>query len=131
MSIVLQYQSCSDDDKLKQVLLPLAERKITMHKQQGKMDQEQETHLYLMVLEMQVGQDNEKLVIQTSKTTVDRHFQHKYKEALDILDEPLGEKLALNTAFINFVENKRLAYMKKLSMWAKVNILSKQMLKIR
>ena len=90
MSIVLQYQSCSDDDKLKQVLLPLAERKITMHKQQGKMDQEQETHLYLMVLEMQVGQDNEKLVIQTSKRLSIAIFSTSTRRLWTFLTSPLA-----------------------------------------
>ena len=109
MSIVLQYQACPEDDKLKQVLLPLAERKISMYKEQGKMKQEQETHLYLMVLEM----------------------QHKFKEALAVLDEPLGQKLEKETTFVDFVETKRLEYMKKLEMWAKVNALAKKMLKKR
>ena len=49
------------------------------------MEQEQETRLYLMVLEM----------------------QQKYKEALEILEGPLGQKLESTTSFLDFIINTK------------------------
>lgn len=53
MSIVLQ--ALTGDDKMAQaVTLPLAERMVAKMEKEKKMEQEQETLLYLMVLELQV-----------------------------------------------------------------------------
>ena len=70
------------------------------------MEQEQETRLYLMVLEM----------------------QQKYKEALEILEGPLGQKLESTTSFLDFIINTKLNYHKKLEAWDQVNLLSKDIL---
>ena len=70
------------------------------------MEQEQETRLYLMVLEM----------------------QQKYKEALEILEGPLGQKLESTTSFLDFIINTKLNYHKKLEDWDQVNLLSKDIL---
>ena len=109
MSLVLQAVSCDDEKTAEKVMLPLAEKMIAKLEKEGKVDQEQETQLYLMVLEM----------------------QYKFKEALDVLEGDLGKRLAEQTPFVNFVENKRLNYMQKLEMWGQVNILTKNMLKER
>ena len=47
---------------------------------------------------------------------------------MDLLDGPLGKKLTEQTSFANFIETKRLEFLKKLEMWPQVNILAKQML---
>ncbi len=56
--------------------------------------------------------------------------QHKFKEALDVLDGPLGRKLD-KSCYLNFTSNKRLEYTKRLEMWSEMNVLSKKMLKAR
>ena len=53
MSVVLQAKSSNDEKTANAVILPLAERMIAKIEKDGKIDQEQETRLYLMVLEMQ------------------------------------------------------------------------------
>ena len=53
MSVVLQAKASEDEKTANSVILPLAERMIAKIEKDGKMDQEQETRLYLMVLEMQ------------------------------------------------------------------------------
>ena len=70
------------------------------------MRQEQETRLYLMVLE----------------------FQHKYKEALEILEGPLGKAMEETSSFLDFVPTAKLGYLQKTEQWARVNILAKDML---
>ncbi|XP_050434453.1 N-alpha-acetyltransferase 25, NatB auxiliary subunit [Adelges cooleyi] len=70
MSIVMQaYQA--NDEISKRITLPLAERMVQKHINDNKVNAEQEIQLYLMILDM----------------------QKKYKESLDILNGPLGEKL--------------------------------------
>ena len=64
MSVVLQAKASEDEKTANSVILPLAERMIAKIEKDGKMDQEQETRLYLMVLEM----------------------QQKYNQALQVLD---------------------------------------------
>lgn len=53
MSIVLQAKSSDDEKTANSIILPLAERMIAKFEKEGRMEQEQETRLYLMVLEMQ------------------------------------------------------------------------------
>ena len=108
MSVVLQAKEASADDekKVQQIMLPLAERMISKMEKEGKMEQEQETRLYLMVLEM----------------------QQKYREALQVLQGPLGEKLASTTSFMNFIVNAKITYQKKLENWDQVNVLAKNIL---
>ncbi|XP_026815755.1 N-alpha-acetyltransferase 25, NatB auxiliary subunit-like [Rhopalosiphum maidis] len=70
MSIVMQaYQA--NDEISKRITLPLAERMVQKYINEDKIDAEQEIQLYLMILDM----------------------QKKYKESLDILNGPLGDKL--------------------------------------
>ena len=106
MSIVLQAKSSNDEKTSNQVILPLAERMISKMHQEGKMEQEQETRLYLMVLEM----------------------QQKYRDALDILEGPLGQKLESTTSFLDFTINTKINYRKKLENWDHVNLLAKEIL---
>ena len=108
MSVVLQAKEASADEEktVQKIMLPLAERMISKMEKEGKMEQEQETRLYLMVLEM----------------------QQKYKEALQVLQGSLGQKLASTTSFMNFVANAKLMYQKKLDHWDQVNVLAKDIL---
>ena len=107
MSIVLQATTGGVDEKIAMnMLLPLAERMIAKMAKDNKMDQEQETHLYLMVLEL----------------------QRKFKEALDILDGPLGTKFKEKTAYWELFNTKKIDYLKKLEKWSSVQSLAKEML---
>ncbi len=58
MSLLLQAQNSSaggqENEKVARTVLLLAERMVAKLEADGKMEQEQETHIYLMVLEMQV-----------------------------------------------------------------------------
>ena len=55
-------------------------------------------------------------------------LQQKYREALDVLDGDLGKALDATTAFLNYINTKRLEYLKKLGLWDQVNILTKKLL---
>lgn len=104
MSVVLQAKTSGDERMSKTVILPLAERMIA--KMEDKIDQEQETRLYLMVLEM----------------------QSKYEEALQVLEGPLGQKLEATTSFCDYVVSTKLNYQKKLEHWDQVQALAKDIL---
>lgn len=106
MSIVLQAKSSDDEKTANSIILPLAERMIAKMHKEGKMDQEQECRLYLMVLEM----------------------QQKYKEALEILHGPLGQALENTTSFLYYPITSKLTYQKKLENWGHVNLLAKDIL---
>lgn len=95
MSIVMQAHSTSKDIAQK-MLLPLAERMTEKFVKSEKIEAEAEVQLYLLILEL----------------------EHKYEEALNILEGPLGEKL---TSFLNFKATKRAELLRKLSRWSAVN----------
>ena len=57
-------------------------------------------------------------------------MQLKFKEALEVLDGPLGKKME-KSAYLNFTANKKLEYNKKLERWSQVNVLAKKMLRER
>lgn len=107
MSIVLQATTGGVDEKLSiNMLLPLAERMVAKMAKEKKMEQEQETHLYLMILEL----------------------QRKFKEALEVLDGPIGEQLKEQTSYWELFNTKKIDYLKKLEKWTSVNSLAKEML---
>ena len=107
MSIVLQATTGRVDESLtKNMLLPLAERMIAKMAKEKKMEQEQETHLYLMVLEL----------------------QKKFQEALNILDGPVGKQLEDKTSYWELCNTKKIDYLKKLQKWEQVNSLAKDVL---
>jgi len=58
-------------------------------------------------------------------------FQHKFKEALDILDGPLGQQLEQQTSHLDLVEHKKMEYLKKLDKWDQVYTLSLKLLQKR
>ncbi|CAB4062793.1 NAA25 [Lepeophtheirus salmonis] len=105
MSILL-YATLGKDTSATQFSFPLAQRMMTKMEKENKMKQEQETHLYLMVLEA----------------------QEKYKEALDILEGPLGIKLNEETSYLNFVAFKKIFLLKQIGRWKDVCRLSKESL---
>ena len=107
MSIVLQATTGRADERLAMnMLLPLAEKMIAKMAKEKKMEQEQETHLYLMVLEL----------------------QKKFQEALEVLDGPIGDHLKSKTSYWELFNTKKLDYLKKLEKWSLVNSLAKDML---
>ena len=88
------------------VILKLAERMIDKMNKDGKIGQEQETQLYLLVLEL----------------------QHNFSKALDVIEGPLGAKLEENSPFVDLVPSKKLEYLRRLELWPRVNVLAKSML---
>ena len=107
MSIVLQATASDVDEKIAlNMLLPLAEKMIAKMAIENKMEQEQETHLYLMVLEL----------------------QRKFKEALEVLDGSIGKQLKEKTSYWELFNNKKIDYLKKLEKWNLVNSLAKEIL---
>ena len=107
MSIVLQATSGDVDEKLAlNMLLPLAEKMIAKMAKEKKMEQEQETHLYLMVLEL----------------------QRKFKDALEVLDGPIGKQLKEKTSYWELFNTIKIDYLKKLEKWNVVNSLAKEIL---
>lgn len=95
MSIVMQAHSATKDIAQK-MLLPLAERMTEKFVKSEKIEAEAEVQLYLLILEL----------------------EHKYEDALNILEGPLGEKL---TSFLNFKATKRAELLRKLERWQAVN----------
>jgi len=89
MSILMQAYA-NDEKVCLTITLPLAERLIQKFVDENKIEAEAEVQLYLLVLEK----------------------QKKYKEALDILEGPLCEKLSAST-----VETKKGEYLQQLKMW--------------
>ena len=107
MSIVLQATTGGVDEKLAMnMLLPLAEKMIAKMAKEKKMEQEQETHLYLMVLEL----------------------QKKFSDALEVLNGPIGQQLQNKTSYWELFNTKKIDYLKKLEKWGLVNSLAKEML---
>ena len=106
MSIVLQATSDRSTTANIALILQLAERMIDKMKKDGKIGQEQETQLYLLVLEL----------------------QHNFKKALEVIEGPLGAKLEENSPFVDLVPSKKLEYLRRLELWPRVNVLSKNML---
>lgn len=106
MSVLLQATNSGDEKLAANVTLPLAERMMAVMDKDGKIKMEQETRLYLMILE----------------------FQHKFQDALNVLEGSLGAQLEEQTSHLDYVENKKIEYLKKLDKWDKVNSLALEML---
>ncbi|XP_048582689.1 N-alpha-acetyltransferase 25, NatB auxiliary subunit isoform X2 [Nematostella vectensis] len=102
MSYVMQALSCKDKKLSQGMLLPLAERMVEKFAKEGKIKEETEVQLYLMILEA----------------------LEKYEKALDMLDGPLAEKLVSDA---NIREEKRGEYLTKLERWAEANIVYKNL----
>ncbi|XP_003240397.1 N-alpha-acetyltransferase 25, NatB auxiliary subunit [Acyrthosiphon pisum] len=101
MSIVMQaYQA--NDEISKRITLPLAERMVQKYINEDKIDAEQEIQLYLMILDM----------------------QKKYKESLDILNGPLGDKLHRTVG----LTRKKIDIYFELEMYAEANSYLKSLL---
>jgi len=84
MSLVLQ--AIEGDEKLAQTIsLPLAHKMVSKMEKDGKMEQEQETMLYLMILEL----------------------RKDWKGALDVLNGTLGKKLENSASYHLHAINKR------------------------
>ncbi|XP_025410683.1 N-alpha-acetyltransferase 25, NatB auxiliary subunit, partial [Sipha flava] len=101
MSIVMQaYQT--NDEISKRITLPLAERMVQKYINEEKIDAEQEIQLYLMILDM----------------------QKKYKESLDVLNGPLGDKLHRTVG----LTQKKIDIYFELEMYTEVNAYIKSLL---
>jgi hypothetical protein len=55
-------------------------------------------------------------------------LQHKFKEALGVLEGPLGQQLEAQTSHLDLVDHKKLEYLKKLEKWDQVNALTVKLL---
>jgi len=97
MSLVLQ--AIEGDPKLGQsVHLPLAQRKVAKMALDGKMEQEQEVLLYILVLEL----------------------REAWSEAVEVLEGKLGSKLASSASYRTFHRTKRIEFQQKLGRWREV-----------
>ena len=97
MSLVLQ--AIEGDPRLGQsVHLPLAQRKVAKMAVDGKMEQEQEVLLYILVLEL----------------------REAWGEALEVLEGKLGAKLASSASYRTFHRTKRIEFQQKLGRWKEV-----------
>lgn len=103
MSVVMQAHKAADNKEKQLVLLALAERMVEKLVRHGKIEAEQEVQLYIMILEM----------------------QGKLKEALDVVEGPLGEKLQ---SYI-VVPIKRVDLLMKLGRWKEANVTIKKLLR--
>jgi len=105
MSIVLQ--AVEGDEKMGQaVSLPLAQKMVEKMEKDGKMEQEQETIIYLMILEL----------------------RNNWKGALELLNGPLGKKLENSASYHLICLNKRIEIEGKLENWSEVARLSRNVL---
>ncbi|XP_023344164.1 N-alpha-acetyltransferase 25, NatB auxiliary subunit [Eurytemora carolleeae] len=105
MSLVLQ--AIEGDEKMAQtVSLPLALKMVQKMDKEGKMEQEQETMLYLMILEL----------------------KQDWKGAVDVLNSPLGKKLENSASFHLHCINKRIELEERLENWPEVARLSRNIL---
>ena len=97
MSLVLQ--AIEGDPKLGQsVHLPLAQRKVAKMAVDGKMEQEQEVLLYILVLDL----------------------REAWGEAVEVLEGKLGSKLASSASYRTFHRTKRIEFQQKLGRWKEV-----------
>merc|ERR1712130_435583 len=80
------------------VHLPLAQRKVAKMAVDGKMEQEQEVLLYILVLEL----------------------REAWSEALEVLEGKLGSKLASSASYRTFHRTKRIEFLQKLGRWREV-----------
>ncbi|XP_059486390.1 N-alpha-acetyltransferase 25, NatB auxiliary subunit [Neocloeon triangulifer] len=103
MSVVMQTREVPEN-MARSVVLPLAERMVVKMVEQGKVEAEQEVQLYLMILEM----------------------QDKIKEALEVLNGPLGEKLVSN---LGLIHTKKAALLARINCWKEAHLLYKQLLR--
>ena len=58
-------------------------------------------------------------------------FQHKFGDALAVLEGDLGKQLEELTSHLDLVDNKKIEYLKKLDKWEEVNALALQLLQKR
>ncbi|XP_059090610.1 N-alpha-acetyltransferase 25, NatB auxiliary subunit-like [Tigriopus californicus] len=106
MSVVLQASADPQGTTAQTLMFPLAERMIKKMHEENKLNREQETHLFLLVLEL----------------------QDKYAEALEILESPLGKALNESTSYLHFFNFKKLEYLKALKRWPDINRLAQTIL---
>lgn len=58
-------------------------------------------------------------------------LQHKFQEALNLLEGPLGQQLEQQTSHLGLVEGKKIEYLKKLDKWDQVHSMALQLLEKR
>jgi len=105
MSIVLQ--AVEGDQKLGQAItLPLAQKMVEKMEADGKMEQDQETIIYLLILEL----------------------RNNWKGALDLLNGPLGKKLENSASYHLICLTKRIDLEGRLENWSEVARLSRNVL---
>jgi len=105
MSLVLQALEGEGDEKLgKTVHLPLALRMLQKMENEGKVEQEQEILLFCLILEM----------------------KEDWKAGIDLLNGPLGQRLAKSGSYRTFVHCKMVEWQKQCQGWTEVRRLSKE-----
>jgi len=103
MSLVLQ--AVEGDPKLaKTVHLPLAHKMVQKMETSGKLEQEQEVLLYILILEL----------------------KEDWKAGLEVLNGPLGKKLAKSASYRNFCFSKRVEFHLASEDWEEVANLARE-----
>jgi len=106
MSIVLQAQNAEDQALSKKMYLPLAEKMIEKHINDGKIEAEAEVRLYLLVLNL-----------------LDKH-----SKALDVVSGKLGEKLS---PVVKGYPTEMLKIQESLKDWPAINVENRKLLRER
>ena len=101
MSLVLQAVD-SDPKLAKTVHLPLAHKMVEKMEANGKLEQEQEVLLYILILEL----------------------KEDWRGGLSVLDGPLGKKLVNSASYKNFCSTKRVEFHVASGDWEEVAKLS-------
>jgi len=104
MSIVLQAQNAEDQALSKKMYLPLAEKMIEKHINDGKIEAEAEVRLYLLVLNL-----------------LDKH-----SKALDVVSGKLGEKLS---PVVKGYPTEMLKIQESLKDWPAINVENRKLLR--
>jgi len=103
MSVVLEALEGGDEKLSQNVLLPLAQTMVEKIEKEGRMEQEQETLLYLMILEL----------------------RNDWQGGINVINGPLGKKLEQAATYITLCRNKRLDFQQKVGNWEEVSRLAR------
>lgn len=103
MSVVLEALEGGDEKLAQNVLLPLAQTMVEKIEKEGRMEQEQETLLYLMILEL----------------------RNDWQGGINVMNGPLGKKLEQAATYMTLCRNKRLDFQQKVGNWEEVSRLAR------
>jgi len=103
MSVVLEALEGGNEKLAQSVTLPLAQKMVEKMEKEGRMEQEQETLLYFMILEL----------------------RSDWQGGISVLNGALGKKLEQGAAYMTLCRNKRLEFQQKVGNWEEVSRLAR------